>query len=398
MRLRPGVLPTPRPYWDAKGIAERTAADPFDGDLDAAADELDRLLTRSVERRMVADVPLGAFLSGGIDSSTVTALMQKVANRPVMTFTVGFGDARYDESDQARTVARHLGTAHTEIRAEADAPLAAVEKLPQIYDEPFADKSQLPTVLLAALTRQHVTTALSGDGGDELFGGYDRYSADRWLDAYRMVPAPIRDLAGRALERMPDQFTFKSVTHKLRWVDLMARKTGGEVELRVHPVLIPARHPIAGVDGVMNAVLVVGDAVGPTIYYGAGAGAEPTASAVVADIMDMARGYRASPYGVGVTRLSQEPVVPIEKRHGAYYLRLMVLDRPGVIADVAAAMRDHEISVEGLLQRGRSPGDAVPIIITTHETDEAAMRKALAIIEGLEAVLEPPRMIRIEAL
>ncbi len=173
--LRPGILPAPRPYWDAKGIAERTAADPFDGDLDAAVDELDRLLTRSVERRMVADVPLGAFLSGGIDSSAVVALMQKVANRPVLTFTVGFGDARYDEAVQARAVARHLGTAHTEIRAEADAPLAAVEKLPQIYDEPFADKSQLPTVLLAALTRKHVTTALSGDGGDELFGGYGRY-------------------------------------------------------------------------------------------------------------------------------------------------------------------------------------------------------------------------------
>lgn len=180
--LEPGTLPEPRPYWDARGVVERTAAEPFDGDFDAAVDELDRLLTRSVERRMVADVPLGAFLSGGIDSSSVVALMQKVTDRPVSTFTVGFGDARYDESEQARAVARHLGTAHTEIRAEADAPLNAVERLPQIYDEPFADKSQLPTVLLAALTRSHVTTALSGDGGDELFGGYARYpvAARQW--------------------------------------------------------------------------------------------------------------------------------------------------------------------------------------------------------------------------
>ena len=175
--LAPGRLPEPRSYWSARDVAERAAADPFQGSPEAAVEELDRLLTRSVERRMVADVPLGVFLSGGIDSSTVTALMQKVSGRPVHSFTVGFDDPRYDESEHAAAVARHLGTDHTELKADAEAPLGLVERMPQVYDEPFADVSQLPTLLLAQLTRRHVTTALSGDGGDELFAGYPRYQA-----------------------------------------------------------------------------------------------------------------------------------------------------------------------------------------------------------------------------
>ena len=202
--LQPGTLPQPRPYWDSKGVAERAASEPFDGDLDAAVDALDRLLTQSVERCMVADVPLGAFLSGGIDSSAVAALMQKVAHRPVMTFTVGFGGGRYDESEPARAVARHLGTAHTEIHTDADALLHAVDRLARIYDEPFADKSQLPTVLLAQLTRNHVTTALSGDGGDELFGGYPRYpvAAREWARIARLS-AFSRGMARWASAHLP---------------------------------------------------------------------------------------------------------------------------------------------------------------------------------------------------
>ncbi len=202
--LVPGVLPSPRPYWDARAVAERAAAEPFAGDLDDAADALDRILTRSVSRRMVADVPLGAFLSGGIDSSTVVALMQKVANRPVKTFTIGFGGSRYDESEAARAIAQHIGTDHTELHAEADAPLEAVSRLARIYDEPFADKSQLPTILLTALTRKHVTTALSGDGGDELFGGYPRFrtAAETWSSLSRLS-AFSRGAARWAREHVP---------------------------------------------------------------------------------------------------------------------------------------------------------------------------------------------------
>jgi asparagine synthase (glutamine-hydrolysing) len=203
-KLQPGHFPAARRYWDSKGVAERAAAEPFAGDLDAAADELDRLLTRSVERRMVADVPLGAFLSGGIDSVSVAALMQKVANRPVSSFTVAFGDVSDGDLEAARAAARHLGTAHTEIRADADAPLKAVERLPQIYDEPFADKSQLPAVLLAALTRNRLTMALSGDGGDELFGGYARYPiAVRQWSRIARLSAVSRKAARWAHTRLP---------------------------------------------------------------------------------------------------------------------------------------------------------------------------------------------------
>lgn len=189
-------------YWSYLGVVERGVT--FDGSPQDAVDELDRLLKRSVRRRLVADVPVGAFLSGGIDSSTVVAVAQQVASGPVRTFTIGSRSADFDESSDARRVATHLGTDHTElVVTEADA-LAVVDRLGGIWDEPFGDSSQIPTLLVSELARRDVTVALSGDGGDELFLGYNRYV---WVPAIwnRMdhVPVGLRRSAARLGARVP---------------------------------------------------------------------------------------------------------------------------------------------------------------------------------------------------
>jgi homoserine dehydrogenase len=178
----------------------------------------------------------------------------------------------------------------------------------------------------------------------------------------------------------------------------IAKRENGKISQRVHPVMVKRNVPIANVEGVNNAVVAEGDFVGSILSEGAGAGAGPTASAVVADLIDIARGIRLPTFAVPASALEAATPAPMAEHEGGYYLRLMCLDRPGVIAGVAAALRDHDISVETLVQRGRGPGgEAVPVVITTHETRESAMRGALAQIEALEAVLEPPRVIRIEA-
>ncbi|MDZ7714196.1 MAG: homoserine dehydrogenase [Rhodovibrio sp.] len=178
----------------------------------------------------------------------------------------------------------------------------------------------------------------------------------------------------------------------------IAKRENGKISQRVHPVMVKRHVPIANVEGVNNAVVAEGDFVGSILSEGAGAGAGPTASAVVADLIDIARGIRLPTFAVPASELEAATPAPMAEHEGGYYLRLMCLDRPGVIAGVAAALRDHDISVETLVQRGRGPGgEAVPVVITTHETRESAMRGALAQIEALEAVLEPPRVIRIEA-
>lgn len=177
-----GAAPAADAFWNARAEAEAARRTPFAGTEEEAAEQLETLLTHSVGRRLISDVPLGVFLSGGVDSSTIAAIAQHVSSGPIKTFTIGFDDARFDESEQAAAIASHLGTDHTQLMASADGPLRLVERMPEVYDEPFADVSQLPTYLLAEMTRKHVTVALSGDGGDELFLGYPRYSAanDQW--------------------------------------------------------------------------------------------------------------------------------------------------------------------------------------------------------------------------
>ncbi len=188
-----------RSWWSLAQIAEAGQQHPLGSDAFELESELDRLLRIAVRERMVADVPLGAFLSGGIDSSTVVALMQAQSPRPVRTFTIGFRDAQYNEADDAAQVARHLGTEHTELRLTPSEARAVIPDLPLIWDEPFADESQIPTFLVARLARQHVTVALSGDGGDEDFGGYARHFMPARLAPVFGLPLKLRRMAASAL-------------------------------------------------------------------------------------------------------------------------------------------------------------------------------------------------------
>ena len=201
-RCAAGVCPEPRAYWSAWEVAAQPAREDLD---DAAAiAELETRLGDAVSSQMISDVPLGAFLSGGIDSSAIVALMQARSSRPVRTFTIGFTESDYDESGHARAVAAHLGTDHTELRVTPADAMAVIPRLPEFYDEPFGDSSQIPTHLVCALARRHVTVCLSGDGGDELFGGYNRYFWGRSL--WRRlggVPVPMRALAGHLVRAVP---------------------------------------------------------------------------------------------------------------------------------------------------------------------------------------------------
>ncbi|OLE21255.1 MAG: asparagine synthase (glutamine-hydrolyzing), partial [Cyanobacteria bacterium 13_1_40CM_2_61_4] len=195
-----GSAPKPASYWSVREVAERGVADPMTGHENDIVAELHELLKDAVALRMEAEVPLGAFLSGGVDSSTVVALMQAQSRTPVRTFSIGFYEDDYNEAEDAKAVARRLGTEHTELYVTPDEAMAVIPHLPTLYDEPFADSSQIPTFLISQLARRDVTVALSGDGGDELFGGYDRYLWGRRIwGKIRWCPAPVRRTAGNLL-------------------------------------------------------------------------------------------------------------------------------------------------------------------------------------------------------
>lgn len=198
------VAGTPEPYWSLLDVARAGLRDPFTGSDAEAIEALTARLSTAVSQQQLSDVPLGAFLSGGVDSSTIVAMMQAQASRAVRTFTIGFQDEKYDESPHARAIARHLGTDHTELVVTSDEARGVIPRLPQLYDEPFADASQIPTFLVSGLARRSVTVSLSGDGGDELFGGYNRYM---WTRRLLTIPAPLRRVVAAGLRGLtPSQW------------------------------------------------------------------------------------------------------------------------------------------------------------------------------------------------
>jgi asparagine synthase (glutamine-hydrolysing) len=195
-----------RPFWSALNVATAGLQSRIAGGDGEVIEELSGKLARAVSLRMIADVPLGAFLSGGIDSSTVVALMQSQSRLPVKTFTIGFHEKDYDEAAHARRIAAHLGTDHTELYLTPGEALDVVPQLPAMFDEPFADSSQIPTFLISKLARQSVTVSLSGDGGDELFGGYNRYLLTRKIwEGLRRFPNPVRKLVSSLIVRLPPE-------------------------------------------------------------------------------------------------------------------------------------------------------------------------------------------------
>ncbi len=220
---------TPKSYWRMEEAIARGIDNPFVGSDEQAINALDCQLKQSIGLQMMADVPLGAFLSGGVDSSTVVALMQSQSSRPVKTFSIGFDEAGYNEADYAKAVAKHLGTDHTELYLSYDEAMAVIPLLGNMYDEPFADSSQIPTFLVSKMAKQHVTVSLSGDAGDELFGGYNRYKlADNWCKIGK-VPLVIRRLASQAIDSLQPKTwdaVFQQVSKHKKLPDNMSDKLG----------------------------------------------------------------------------------------------------------------------------------------------------------------------------
>ncbi|MFW2439327.1 MAG: asparagine synthase (glutamine-hydrolyzing) [Arenicellales bacterium] len=222
---QPGVLPTPVPYWNMKDVAESGVRNPVDLTDEKAIDTLDSLLRESIRNQMVSDVPLGAFLSGGYDSSAVVALMQAESTQQIKTFSIGFHDEAYNEADHAKRVASHLGTEHTELYMTPEQAMDVIPRLPYLYDEPFSDSSQIPTFLVSEMTRQYVTVALSGDGGDELFAGYDRYFfANSFWNKTGRIPYPLRRVLASGIKGLNPAM----LSSLLRWISPDLSSFGGQ--------------------------------------------------------------------------------------------------------------------------------------------------------------------------
>ena len=234
--LRASELPEPAPFWSLQTVVTRGLEHPFCGSDEEAVLHLDGLIRQAVSEQMIADVPLGAFLSGGIDSSTIVALMQTQSSRPVKTFTIGFEETNFNEAECAREVARHLRTDHTELYVSSKDAIEVIPLLPRIYDEPFSDSSQIPTYLVSKLTRRHVTVSLSGDAGDELFGGYTHYQyANKLWRFFGRLPRAIR----QRLLRCVSGVSVPAWDRALGWVPrcFPGSKWSGRVGHRLHKLV-----------------------------------------------------------------------------------------------------------------------------------------------------------------
>jgi len=234
----------PVAYWSVRSVAEAGQRNLFRGGDAEAVMELERLLGQAVGGQMVADVPLGAFLSGGIDSTTIVALMQAQSARPVKTFTIGFNEAGYNEAEHAHAVACHLGTEHTELYVTSRDAMDVIPSLSSIYDEPFADSSQISTLLVSRLARSHVTVSLSGDGGDELFGGYNRYfwARNLWCKLGWM-PRPLRAALAGVLTTLPPA-AWNTAFQKLgRWLPVGLRYANPGDKLHKAAEILAVRSP-----------------------------------------------------------------------------------------------------------------------------------------------------------
>ncbi len=254
---KPGYDPEPVAYWSAREAAEQGSAATFTGSDREAISEFDRLLREVIAGQMLSDVPLGAFLSGGIDSSTVVALMQAQSTQPVRTFTIGFHEARYNEATYAKAVAQHLGADHTELYVTPEEAMAVIPRLPEIYDEPFADSSQIPTFLVSQLARQKVTVSLSGDGGDELFCGYNRYegATNAW-NRIGWMPAPVRQ-AGAPLLQIISRLAGNGLGAKFG--ELARNLAAAHPELIYHRLVSQWTEPLALVHGAAEPLTALTD-------------------------------------------------------------------------------------------------------------------------------------------
>lgn len=268
------VLPQPVAYWSLAEAVHNGAARAFRGDAREAAAELEALLRDAVKLRMEADVPLGAFLSGGIDSSTIVALMQAQSARPVKTFTIGFYESSYNEAVYAKAVAQHLGTEHTELYVTPEETRAVIPRLASLYDEPFGDSSQIPTFLVAEMARRHVTVSLSGDGGDELFCGYRRYFIGQQIwNKIAWLPLAARKALAHALVALPVGLLNRSLGRLQNATARFSRP--GEVGDKLHKfaALLPSRDVDDFYEHLISfwhnsGEIVAGAAAAPNLYAG----------------------------------------------------------------------------------------------------------------------------------